>query len=74
MEFLGRSSVLRLSNKHFFVLLDAKCSQERANNAWIFQGSFPVLTFSQVDINDRFGDVISNIAMCTGDTTLQCGI
>ena len=52
------------------MVLDAKSSQEYPDNARVLQGSILALTLFLLYINDLPDDVIYNIVIYAGDTTL----
>ena len=59
-----------LSNRQLWVVLDGKSSQEYSVNAGVPQGSILGPTLFLLYINDLLDDVICNIAIYAGDTTL----
>ena len=59
-----------LSNRRLRVVLDGKSSQEYPINAGVPQGSILGPTIFLLYINDLPDDVICDIALYTGDTTL----
>ena len=59
-----------LSNRQLWVVLDGKSSQEYPLNAGVPQGSILGPALLLLYINDIPDDVICNIAIYTGDTTL----
>ena len=59
-----------LSNRRLQVVLDGKSPQEYPVNAGFSQGSILARTLFLLYINDLPDDVICNIAIYTGDTTL----
>ena len=59
-----------LSNRQLRVVLDGKSSQEYPVNAGVPQGSILGATLFPLYINDLSDDVICNIAIYAGDTTL----
>ena len=64
-----------LSNRQLRVVLDGKSSQEYPVNAGVLRGSILGSTLFLLYINDLSDDVICNIAVYAGDTTLysKCG-
>ena len=61
-----------LSNRWLRVVLDAKSSQEYPVNAGVPQGSIFGSTLFLLYISDLPHNVICNIAIYAGDTTLYC--
>ena len=59
-----------LSNRWLQVVLDGKSSLEDPGNTGILEASIFGPTLSSLYINDLPDDVICNIAICAGDTTL----
>ena len=59
-----------LSTAQLWLVLDAKSSQEYSVNAGVPQGTFLILHFFLLHINELPDDVICNIAIYVDDTTL----
>ena len=70
-QIFGRISSF-LSNKQLRVVLDGKSSQEYPINGGVPQGSILGPTLFLLYINDLPDDIICDIAIYAGDTTLCC--
>ena len=70
-QIFGRISSF-LSNKQLRVVLDGKSSQEYPINGGVPQGSILGPTLFLLYINDLPDDIICDIAIYAGDTTLYC--